>query len=113
MIQGRAAAAVEHLLRSRKEKSQMAAARRVARALKAGGYSSTGMRRQQSVSADTVKRWHNAALPNADAIEFCLGCAFDLYMHIDAVPFRRRLGLDPNSMLEDLAEMCQDFRMPG
>ena len=112
MIQGRAAAAVEHLLGSSKEKSQMAAARRVARALEVGGYTSGGARKQK-ISADTVKRWHNAALPAADATEFCLGSIFDIYMQIDSDRFRRKYGLDPNSLLDDLAKMCRDLRIPG
>ena len=62
IIHARAAAITDLLLSERCESSQMGAAKRVAAALRRGGYDSRGARGGTVlVRPDTVKRWHNKA----------------------------------------------------
>lgn len=134
LIQARAAAIVEILLHHKVERSQIAAARRVAGALHRAGYKSGGSHRgAELVAADTVKRWHNRArhlaelasrlteeewteLPAHDA-KFCESYLCRVF-HWEPEAMNRRkkyaivfdINFDADGELAELERLCREFR---
>lgn len=131
-IEARAAGTMELLLRHGHAKSQIAAAILVAKSLKNGGFSSPG-RGEQSLSSDTVKRWHNRAkdiLKLADRTSYetwtsptheSVRCFHDTYLSM-LMPYeapmveemlRRGVPIpqfDADKALTDLSSWCWEAR---
>ena len=132
-IEAHAAAVVELLIQHEHAKSQIAAASLVATSLKRAGYSSPG-RGGQSLSSDTIKRWHNRAKAILQLVERTTDEAWfssahdwdrsfhDIYfIHVyryepHVVEERRRSAspedaeFDPDKELGDLAKRCLEAR---